>query len=148
MALWQAATVIRESRGDGHVAALVAAALDPIETLVLFAAERGLDPAYMRLARGWSEQEWDAAVARLGDRGLMSAGAITDAGKALRADIESRTDALASAPWEALGPERTARLAELLTPLVLALADQNEAMRTNPMALDVRVALGRARMDT
>jgi hypothetical protein len=143
LALWQAATTLRESRGDGHIAALLAASLDPVETLVLFAADRGLDPAYMRQARGWSEEEWNAAEGRLADRGLITAGVITDSGVSLRADIEARTDELASAPWAALGPDRTARLAELLEPLALVLADNNAAMRANPMALNVRKALAR-----
>jgi hypothetical protein len=141
LALWQAATTLRESRGDGHVAALVAASLDPAETLVLFAADRGLDPAYMRKARGWSEEEWEAAEGRLADRGLVAEGVITDSGVSLRADIEALTDELASAPWAALGAERTERLATLLQPLVLTLADENGAMRANPMALNVREAL-------
>jgi hypothetical protein len=141
LALWQAATVLRESRGDGHVAALVTAELDPVEALVLFAADRGLHPAYMRKARGWSEEEWDAAAQRLAGRGLLAPDGITPAGVLLRADIEQRTDELAAEPWEALGPDRTERLASLLKAPVLALAEQNEAMRANPMALDVRVAL-------
>jgi hypothetical protein len=148
MALWQAATVLRESRGDGHIAALVAADLDPVETLALFAADTGLEPLYMQKARGWSGEEWDAAVGRLTDRGLMSPEGITQDGRVLRNHVEERTDALSAAPWDALGDAGTERLAELLTPLALSLADQNEAMRSNPMALDVRAALGRARMDT
>ncbi len=141
LALWQAATTLRESRGDGHVAALVSAELDPVETLALFAADRGLEFSYMQLARGWSSEEWAAAVQRLTERGLLTDGVITDAGVSLRADIEAKTDSLASAPWDALGPDKASRLAELLMPLVLTLADSNEAMRSNPMALNVRKAL-------
>ncbi|MEV4315733.1 hypothetical protein [Actinocrispum sp. NPDC049592] len=141
LALWQAATTLRESRGDGHVATLVNAELDPVETLVLFAADRGLEFSYMQLARGWSPEEWDAAVHRLTGRGLLTDGVISDAGVSLRADIEAKTDSLASAPWDALGPDKASRLAELLMPLVLTLADSNEAMRSNPMALNVRKAL-------
>lgn len=63
--------MLRESRGDGHVAALVAADLDPCEALVLFAADRALDPALLRLARGWSPQEWADAEDRLAERGLL-----------------------------------------------------------------------------
>ncbi|GAB3908026.1 hypothetical protein GCM10029964_107140 [Kibdelosporangium lantanae] len=148
MALWQAATVLRESRGDGHIAALVAADLDPVETLALFAADHGMAAGYMQKARGWSAEEWDAAVERLTARGLMSPEGITEDGRVLRSHVEERTDVLSAAPWEALGPAGTERLAELLTPLALSLADQNEAMRGNPMALDVRAALDRARMDT
>lgn len=142
LALWQAATVLRESRGDGHVAALVAAQLSPVETLVLFAAERKVSQAYMQKARGWSSEEWAAAESRLSDRGLLSDSSITEAGTALRAEIEQLTDELASSPWHALGAEKTQRLAELLRPLVKVLADQNEAMHTNPMAIDARSVLG------
>lgn len=141
LALWQAATVIRESRGDGHVAVLVAERLDPAETLVLFAADRGVEPAYMRQARGWSQPEWADAEARLTDRGLMAGGAITPDGRALRGRIEERTDELSAVPWDALGQAKARKLAELLEPLVLTLADTNAAMRRNPMALDVRAAL-------
>ncbi|GAA2684326.1 MULTISPECIES: hypothetical protein [Actinosynnema] len=71
LALWQATAVLRESRGDGHVAALVAADLDPCEALVLFAADRALDPTRLRLARGWSAREWAEAEERLAERGLL-----------------------------------------------------------------------------
>ncbi|CAM3659894.1 hypothetical protein KIPE111705_19430 [Kibdelosporangium persicum] len=139
--LWQATTVLRESRGDGHIAVLVAASLDPAETLVLFAADHDVDPAYMRQARGWSEAEWAAAAARLEDRGLLDGSSITQAGRDLRTDIERRTDEAAEAPWQALGEARTRRLAELMRPIALALGEQNEAMRRNPMAIDVVSAL-------
>jgi hypothetical protein len=141
LALWQAATTLRESRGDGHIAALVAAQLDPVETLVLFAAEQAISQAYMQKARGWSDEEWAAAQARLADRGLVADGAITPAGTALRAQIEQTTDELADAPWQALGAEKTHRLADLLRPMAKSLADQNEAMQSNPMAIDARSAL-------
>ncbi|MFJ6672188.1 hypothetical protein ACIQMJ_13855 [Actinosynnema sp. NPDC091369] len=135
LALWQACTTLRESRGDGHIAALVAADLGPCETLVLFSADKGLDPAYMRTARGWSEQEWREAEAALGERGLFDGG-LTPAGLALREDVERRTDEVATRPWDVLGAAGTARFAELMTPIALRLGRLNEAMRTNPMAID------------
>ena len=135
LALWQACTTLRESRGDGHLAALVAADLGPCETLVLFSADKGLDPAYMRAARGWSEQEWREAEAALTGRGLLDGG-LTPAGRALREDVERRTDEAATRPWDVLGPAGTARFIELMTPIALRLGRQNEAMRTNPMAID------------
>jgi len=144
LALWQATTVLRESRGDGHIAALVMAELDPCEALVVFAVDRGLDPGYMRQARGWSEDEWAAAERRLVERGLLAErGGLTDEGARLRRWVEDRTDAAASAPWSALGERRTERLAELLAPMVRRLAEGNEAMRTNPMALDAAAELAR-----
>ena len=135
LALWQACTTLRESRGDGHIAALVAADLGPCETLVLFSADKNLDPAYMRAARGWSEEEWREAEAVLTERGLLD-GDLTPAGRALREDVERRTDEAATRPWDVLGAAGTARFAELTTPIALRLGHLNEAMRINPMAID------------
>lgn len=117
LVLWQAATVLREHRGDGHVAALAAAGLDPVESLVSFAAV-GAAPPEVFASRGWSAAEWEGGRARLAGRGLVRAdGAATEAGRALRAQVERRTDEAASGPWAALGAERRERLVELLGPL-------------------------------
>ncbi|OKJ19054.1 hypothetical protein AMK21_18145 [Streptomyces sp. CB00316] len=114
LALWQAATVLREHRGDGHIAALQAAGLDPVETLVSFAAVGAARPEVFA-SRGWGEQEWGAARRRLQERGLLAAdGTATEAGRELRAKVELRTDEEAAAPWRALGEEGRVRLAELL----------------------------------
>lgn len=135
LALWQACTTLRESRGDGHIAALVAADLTPCETLVLFSADKNIDPAYMRVARGWSEEEWREAEASLTGRGLFDDG-LTSAGRALREDVERRTDEAAARPWDVLGEAGTARFVALMTPIARRLGHLNEAMRTNPMAID------------
>ncbi|MFG2900358.1 hypothetical protein ACGFZH_25140 [Streptomyces zaomyceticus] len=112
--LWQSATILREHRGDGHLASLVEAGLDPVESLVSFAAI-GAAPEPVFESRGWSDEEWTAARERLTGRGLLGPdGAATEAGRALRTEVERRTDELAAAPWDALGPDGTARLAELL----------------------------------
>ncbi|MFI0926317.1 hypothetical protein ACH4TP_20650 [Streptomyces sp. NPDC021012] len=114
LVLWQAATILREHRGDGHIAALIAAGLDPAESLVSFAAV-GAAPEPVFESRGWSAEAWKAARERLAARGLVDPeGAATDAGRALRAEVERRTDELAAGPWEALGAEDTARLDTLL----------------------------------
>lgn len=131
LALWQATTLLRESRGDGHVAALVTAGLDPCEALVCFAADTGLDPTYMQQARGWSSAEWASAAQRLVERGLLGAEGLTEEGRTLRQWVEERTDLAAMAPWKAIGDARTDRLAELLEPLALALSTNNDAMRAN-----------------
>ncbi|TCP55302.1 hypothetical protein EV191_102514 [Tamaricihabitans halophyticus] len=139
---WQACTVLRESRGDGHIAALVVAELPPAQALVLFGAERGIDAEYLREARGWTPDEWTAATSRLVERGLLDQdGAPTTEGQRLRDWIEERTDAAASGPWRELGTRRAERLAELLTPIAREIAEGNEAMARNPMALDARTAL-------
>ncbi|WP_329573028.1 SCO6745 family protein [Streptomyces sp. NBC_01361] len=117
LVFWQAATVLREHRGDGHLAALLAAGLDPVEALVSFAAV-GAASAQTFASRGWSQDQWDAARERLAARGLLDeTGSATEGGKALRAEVEERTDELAAAPWRTLGATETARLSDLLGPL-------------------------------
>lgn len=134
--LWHAQTVLREHRGDGHVAALLSAGLDPVEALVVFAAGGSAAAEKLRERRGWSEQEWAAAVDRLADRDLLDgAGAITDAGRALVVEVESQTDALADVPWAAVGDARAERLVELVEPLVAAIVAGGGFMVDNPMGL-------------
>ncbi|WP_405807982.1 hypothetical protein OG729_23375 [Streptomyces sp. NBC_00210] len=114
LVLWQAATILREHRGDGHLAALLTAGLDPVESLVSFAAI-GAASVERFASRGWSDQEWGAARERLVARGLLDAdGTATAAGRELRAEVERRTDELAAAPWAALGPADRDRLTDLL----------------------------------
>ena len=118
LVLWHAINVLREHRGDGHVTALLAAGLDPCEALVSFAAV-GAAPASTFASRGWTEPEWSAARDRLAARGWIdAAGKATERGAAGRNEIEWRTDRLADAPWQALGPAGAQRLAELTGPLL------------------------------
>ncbi|MFI6085467.1 hypothetical protein ACIBBB_31655 [Streptomyces sp. NPDC051217] len=115
LALWHAATLLREHRGDGHLAALVIAGLSGIEALVLHNAT-GTAPTsalFMR-TRGWSAQQWGAAREQVRERGLLDeAGNLTQAGAALRGEAEVLTDRLDAAPYDHLGPAATARLTEL-----------------------------------
>lgn len=117
LALWHAATLVREHRGDGHVAALVHSELDPVEALITSGLYSGAI-AFYRASRGWTEQEWAAGEQRLRDRGLVGDdGALTESGRRLRAELEARTDAAALEGWRGLGVDGTARLLELMRPL-------------------------------
>ena len=115
LAFWHAATLLREHRGDGHLAALMSAELDGLEALVTHTATgRGMTPPWVFTTRGWTRQEWDAAVERLRERGLLDAdGELTERGTALREKIETETDRLDRAPYEHLGAEGVRRLTEL-----------------------------------
>ncbi|MEU4249256.1 hypothetical protein AB0F15_17780 [Amycolatopsis sp. NPDC026612] len=115
LALWHAVTLIREYRGDGHIAALVLNGLSGIEALVTHVATgRGFVAGAAKLTRGWSDEQWAAAEAGLTGRGILDAdGGLTEAGAALRDRVEIATEAAAQGPWQHLGAERTARLEEL-----------------------------------
>jgi hypothetical protein len=118
--LWHAATLLREHRGDGHVVALQAAGLDPVEALVSHAAV-GAAPVAVFGSRQWTDEQWSAAVERLRGRGLVDAdGVATDAGRDLRRAVEQQTDAFAAAPWAVLGP-RAGRLAQLVGPMMMTI---------------------------
>lgn len=120
LVLWHAATVLREHRGDGHLTALADAELDPAEALVSFAAIGAARPEVFA-SRRWSDEEWTQARERLLKRGLVADdGTATEAGRALRAEVERRTDEAAAAPWRTLRDEERERLVELLGPLWVA----------------------------
>lgn len=121
LVLFHALTLIREHRGDGHVAALLAAGLDGVTALVSHTATgKGFTQIAAQMSRGWSEEQWAAAEKELTSRGVIAAdGTLTEAGADLRASVESATDVLAVAPWAALGEEGTARLRELGKPWVM-----------------------------
>lgn len=133
--LWQAATVLREQRGDGHVAALLTAGLDPCEALVSFAAV-GAAPVEVFASRGWTGQEWAAAQDRLAARGWVdSDGSATERGREGRQEIERRTDALAAAPWRSLGTTGASRLAQLTGPVMQAVVTSGMLPRQSTLGL-------------
>jgi hypothetical protein len=114
LVLWHAATLLREYRGDGHLMALQSAGLSGIESIVTHTATgRGFLEPTAKLLRGWSDEQWAAAVDRLRARGLMDGDQLSAAGAALRERVEAETDRLDTAQWQRLGDERTARLIEL-----------------------------------
>lgn len=112
--LWHAATLLREHRGDGHIAALMVAGLDPVESLVSFAAT-GAASVERFESRGWTPAQWASARERLIARGLVDGdGTATEAGRELRRTVETHTDRLAAAPWRSLTADEVDRLVELL----------------------------------
>ena len=128
--LWQAATTLREHRGDGHVAALVAAGLGGCEVLAWRAAT-DLSREVLQPNRGWTDDEWEAATRRLRARGwLDGAGRPTDAGVAGYREIEAATDRACAHAWTDADVER---LHTLLSPL--AKTCYHEVPALNPIGL-------------
>ncbi|HEV7628977.1 MAG TPA: hypothetical protein VGO89_21010 [Streptomyces sp.] len=115
LAYWHAATLLREHRGDAHIAVLLQAGLDPLEALASHTASgRGMSPKWVLATRGYNQTDWAAAQDRLRERGLMGAdGDLTEEGTSLRKELEHSTDRLDSAPYEHLGEAGVARLTEL-----------------------------------
>jgi hypothetical protein len=126
LVLWHAQTLLREFRGDGHLAVLVNHDLDPVEALALHVATGELPESFLRTTRGWPDAEWEAGVDRLCGRGLVvrvdptaahrPSLALTDLGTSVRQGIEDATDRLAVFPYEAIGEDGCSELRSLARP--------------------------------
>lgn len=120
LVLWHAITLLREHRGDGHIAALVGHGLGGLAALItdtatghsLFARDEA------QSTRGWSAEQWDAEVATLTERGILDAtGQLTEAGHRLRLQVEDGTNAAAAEPYRRLGSAKANRLRDISHPL-------------------------------
>lgn len=122
--LWHAQTLLREFRGDAHVAILTAEGIDGCEALVVHSATGEVPAAALLATRAWPDVDWMAAEARLRGRGLLAMdGTLTDEGRAHRQAVEDRTDALSAAPYDALGDDGCERLRTLTRPLSKAIVE-------------------------
>ncbi|GGX21177.1 SCO6745 family protein [Streptomyces chartreusis] len=111
--LWHAQTLLREFRGDGHVACLLSEGIGALEALVLHAATGDVPVGFLKASRAWPEEEWVDTRERLRERGLLDGDALSPEGVLLRRHIEDRTDRLALPAYAALGDADCERLAEL-----------------------------------
>ncbi|MDR3650007.1 MAG: hypothetical protein P4L20_13015 [Acidimicrobiales bacterium] len=136
LALWHAATVLREHRGDGHVAALVAAGLDGRQALVTMTATGAVPKEMLQAARGWDDDAWEASAGTLVERGWINEdGTQTASGAKAREDIEDLTDLLAAEPWERLGEDGTDALRAVLAPIASAIGASGSVPVPNPIGL-------------
>ncbi|HMG27845.1 MAG TPA: hypothetical protein VKH36_13645, partial [Acidimicrobiia bacterium] len=136
LALWHAATLVREHRGDGHVIALVGEQIDGCEANVLAGASGATTGELQQASRQWPDDEWNAAVERLRRRGWVGDDSIlTPAGAAGKQQVEDRTDELATPPVAALDDRERQRLLERLGRLSRAVLDAGEITFPNPIGL-------------
>lgn len=134
--LWHAATLLREHRGDGHIAALMSAGITGRQSHVLHALATGHPRDVYQLARDLGEAEWSDLVAELRDRGLVDGDdQVTLEGRELKAGIEATTDSLAAATYRALTEKEQSVLTDALLPLVLAVVRAGEIPINSPMGL-------------
>ncbi len=118
VALWHAQSMLREFRGDGHVAAMTAEGVSGLEALIIHGATGEVPPAILRATRNWSADEWAAGEDGLRSRGWLDAdGALSPVGRDHRRWVEDRTDALAAPAYAGLGSDGCERLRQLCRPL-------------------------------
>lgn len=104
-AAWRRGDMLREYRGDSHIAAWVSAELDATEIGLLTELYWGLPLRSYSRTRAWTDDQFDAATERLESRGLIAEGGFTEAGRALREDVEVHTDVQMRAAIDALGDD-------------------------------------------
>jgi hypothetical protein len=121
--LWHASMLLREHRGDGHIAALVAEGIGGTESHVLHALSQGMPAEKFGRVHHLPAAQLEGVVAGMRERGVVDAdGGLTDAGRATKARIEALTDELAAPPWAGFEPAEIDQLAADLQPLSDALA--------------------------
>lgn len=136
--LWHAATLLREHRGDGHVAALTVAGIGGREAHVLHALATGTPAALYETARSFTAEEWTAVLDGFRTRGVAdAAGALTKTGRHLKRTVEKQTDDLAATALDALTDDEIADLVGLLRPLAAAVVASGEIPAQSPMGLDL-----------
>jgi Helix-turn-helix family len=113
--LWHAATLLREYRGDGHVAILINSGLEPLPALITHTATgTGFVGPAAKTLRGWSDEQWEEAADDVKHAGLLNEdGTLTRQGVTLRQDLEDATNRLAERPWQAIGAAKADRIHEL-----------------------------------
>jgi Helix-turn-helix family len=119
LVLWHSQSVLREYRGDGHIAQLVTHGLSGLEALVTHAATGNVPAPVLKSTRAWPDDAWDDAAEALRGRGWLERGddlRLTAWGAEQRRAIEEGTDALAVAPYDTLGDERCTELRRLMRP--------------------------------
>ncbi len=133
---WQAATVLREHRGDGHVAALVTHGLGGLEAHLLAAGTKGIPADVLRDSRGWREEAWEGAKAALASRGLLHAdGRATDTGRLLHGEVEALTDRLAEPAYAGFRDGALAELHGALAACATEVAASGLVPYPNPIGL-------------
>lgn len=120
--LWHGANLLREHRGDGHVAALLTAGIGRTEAHVLHALSEGTRAQEFGRLAHLAQDRLAAVVDGMCARGLVGAdGWLTAAGARVKERVESLTDELAAPAYDVLAPAEVAQLVDDLEPLAAVL---------------------------
>jgi hypothetical protein len=134
--LWHATTLLREQRGDGHVALLASAGISGRECNVLHSIADRVPRDFLVRSRQYDDDEWLACVERLVARGVLDdTGALTEAGDALKRQLEDTTDRLALSAFDALDDGELELLFRTLAPLTRKVLASGDIPVATPMGL-------------
>ncbi len=135
--LWHAVTLLREHRGDAHVAVLTSEGISGRECNVLHAAAGRVPREMIMRSRDYDEKQWAHHVDRLRQRGWLDTdGELTQAGRDVKQTVEDRTDALALSALDALSDDEVASLFAVLTPITRTVVAAGDVPVATPMGLN------------
>jgi hypothetical protein len=141
--LWHFTTLLREHRGDGHVAALLSCGVTGRQSHVLHSLAAGMPRPVYVAARDFDDDEWGTVLAELRAAGFVDeAGNLTSSGRARKDDIEARTDALAWTAYAGLSAQDLQTLTDALRPIARAVVQAGDIPLEAPMGLDLRELAG------
>lgn len=134
--LWHAVTLLREQRGDGHVAVLITHSVSGRESNVLHAAAGRVPREMIMRSRDYDENQWGRYHEQLASRGLLDVdGELTDGGRDLKQRIEDTTDELALSALDALDDDEVEALFGALTPITRKVVAAGDVPAATPMGL-------------
>ncbi len=134
--LWHAVTLLREQRGDGHVAVLSSQAISGRECNVLHAAAGRVPKEFIMRSRDYDDDQWSFHRDRLIRRGVLDEqGELTAAGHELKQRIEDTTDELALGALDALDDDEVDELFRSLTPITRKVVAAGDVPAASPMGL-------------
>jgi DNA-binding MarR family transcriptional regulator len=134
--LWHAVTLLREQRGDGHIAVLATLGISGRESNVLHAAAGRVPKQFIMRSRDYDDAQWNRLRDRLIGRGLLdSDDNLTDAGRELKQRLEDTTDSLALSALAALDDDEVETLFQSLTPITRKVVSAGDVPSATPMGL-------------
>lgn len=133
--LWHATTLLREQRGDGHIALLVSHGISGRESNVLHAAAGRVPREMIMRSRDYDDEQWRLYRDRLVARGLLDGDDLTDAGRDLKQQIEDGTDRLALPVLDVLDDDEVEALFRALTPITRKVVAGGDVPAATPMGL-------------
>jgi hypothetical protein len=120
--LWHGANLLREHRGDGHVAALLTMGIGGTEAHVLHALSEGMPAENFGRVSHLRRARLAVVVEGMRARGLLGAdGWLTAAGRQTKEQVETLTDELAAPAYDILEPGELDQLVHDLEPLAAVL---------------------------
>ena len=135
---FHAASLLREHRGDGHIAALMIEGVGRLEAHVLLALAMDMPAEKFGRIHHLPAPQIAVVIEGMRERGLIGAdGWLTESGHAVKQRVEAHTDDLAVKPYEILERDEIAELQAALEPLAELLVGAQDGERSLSMSASV-----------